>query len=87
MLIFPETIVNLFPIIIGVLLVLEGVADFTAALRGRSKNKLVNLIIGILIILAGLYMIFHAGPVMDLAVIIAGIALIVNGFSWIFLGK
>ncbi len=86
-LIFPQMIVDLFPIIIGVLLVLEGLTDLAAALRGRSKNKLVNIIIGAVVILAGLFLIFRAGMVMDIVVIVAGIVLIVNGFSILFLGK
>ncbi len=86
-LIFPEVIINLFPIIVGVMVVLEGVTNVVGAFRGRKKNWFINIIIGVLIIAVGLFLIFRAGTVIDVVVIIAGIALIINGLSYLFMTR
>ncbi len=86
-LVFPEIIVNIFPIIVGVMLVLEGLTNVIGAFRGKRKNWFINVIIGAVIIAVGLFFIFRAGTVIDVVVIIAGIALIINGLSYLFMTR
>jgi uncharacterized membrane protein HdeD (DUF308 family) len=81
----PDIIVNIFPIILGVYLVVEGLTNVLAALQHKKSNSfLVGLILGVLTLLVGLFLIFRAGTVMNIVAIVAGISLIVNGLTDLF---
>ncbi len=84
-LIRPDIIVNFFPVILGVYLIIEGLTNLLASLQHKkSKGFLIGLILAILTIVVGVYLIFRAGTVMNIVVIIAGISLIVNGLTDLF---
>ncbi len=84
-LIRPDIIVNFFPVILGVYLIIEGLTNLLASLQHKKrKGFLVGLILAILTIIVGVYLIFRAGTVMNIVVIIAGISLIVNGLTDLF---
>ncbi len=81
----PDIIVNIFPIILGVYLVIEGLTNVLAALQHKkSKSFIVGLVLGALTLIVGIFLIFRAGTVMNIVSIIAGISLIVNGLTDLF---
>ena len=72
-------IVNAFPVLAGLCLVLAGVGNLTQASReGLPRSAMVG---PVLTIVLGAVVLFHPGSVVNAVVMVAGIALILNGLS------
>ena len=74
------SIINLFPRIAGVLLVLAGIFNLTDASRAGGFPAW-SRIVPVLTIVAGVLIFFHPGSILNAAVTLAGIALILHGLS------
>ena len=69
------SIVNLFPVLMGLGLMISGITSLLGAGSGRNKiGPVVVIILGALIL-------FHPGAILNAVVLCAGIALVVNGLS------
>ncbi len=77
---FAPALVNLFPVLAGIVLIVIGVANLTSV-SGNSAFPAYSKIVPILIIVLGALILFHPGRVLDLVMAICGGALIVNGLS------
>lgn len=77
MLIAPS-IVNFFPVLAGILLILSGGADLLS-LRGYGDTK--SKVLPIVLIVLGLLIVTHPGAIAGVVVAIAGGAFILNGLT------
>jgi len=78
----PDTIVNLFPLIIGIVLILSGVSDLVHAIglnKAKVQGALVFIVLSILVIVLGVVVLLHPGTVADMLVTVMGISLLING--------
>ena len=74
-----SVIVNIFPIIAGILLIIAGVSNFIQS--GSDVYPSYSKIGPVLTIVLGALIVFHPGSIMNLVVLLAGIALVLNGLS------
>ena len=73
------TIVNLFPVALGIAIVLAGISNLTGA---RSQGMPKAAWIGpILTIVLGAVILFHPGSVVSTVIFLAGAALVLNGLT------
>ncbi len=80
----PALIVNIIPIIIGILLVVHGVQDFSMAFetRGYEGDRWwIGLVLGLISIVAGLFCIANAFKVVAFGVMLTGIMLVYDGVT------
>ena len=73
---WPKLIVNLFPIIIGIGLILNGLSNLAEA--GRTKGK-GTAFTAVLVIIGGILIAFHPGFTANAGILCAGIVLTLNG--------
>lgn len=73
-------IINLFPRIAGIFLVLAGVSNLTEASRGESFPAY-SKVVPILTIVLGVLIFFHPGSIINAVVVLAGAALIIHGLA------
>ena len=73
-------IVNLFPVLAGIGLILAGVGNLTHAATENGLPQTAKVGPILTIVLGGLIL-FHPGAIINAVVILAGIALILNGVS------
>ena len=71
------TILNIFPRVLGVVLVVNGVTNLTQANGTPKYSKAVS----ILIIIAGILVFFNPGTMINVITFVAGAALILNGLA------
>ena len=74
-----SVIVNIFPIIAGILLIIAGVSNLIQS--GSDVYPSYSKIGPVLTIVLGALIVFHPGSIMNLVVLLAGIALVLNGLS------
>ncbi len=72
------SIVNFFPVLAGILLILSGVSDLLS-LRGHADGK--AKILPVVLIILGLLVVTHPGAIAGAVVAIAGGAFILNGLT------
>ncbi len=84
----PQAIVNIFPMCMGILLVLSGAESLyrVFSFRGEGVRKY-GVISSVLVIIAGIIVFLHPGAVADLITLFAGIALLLNGISDLMVAK
>lgn len=73
-------IVNLFPMLAGLSLILVGLSNLLHA-AGGAGMPVISKVGPILTIVMGAVILFHPGAIVNTVVILAGIALILNGLS------
>jgi len=87
----PAWIVNLFPVIIGIFLIVNGVSNFLQTIRQEKKSgdhsRLVMLIVSAAVVVLGFVIMFHPGGTMNALLLLLGIALFINGVSDLYLGE
>ena len=83
---FAEEIVNVFPILMGLYLILNGMSHLAAG-YADPENRVIAVILGILIIALGLLIVFRPGFLVDTIMIFIGAAFIVNGLSDLLIQK
>lgn len=75
---FAANIVDIFPIIIGIALVLNGLSHMAVAYVNPESRLLVG-IMGTLAIILGLLIVFRPGFLVNMIMVVIGASLIVNG--------
>ena len=73
---WPRLIVDLFPILAGVALILNGMSNLAEAGRTKEKGTAVT---AVLVIIAGILIAFHPGFIANAIVLCVGIGLTLNG--------
>ena len=75
-----DLVVDLFPILTGITLILNGLSNF-APLTSPGENAGTSMIVVFsgMMILGGLFIIFHRGAAIDVLMIYMGVIFIVNG--------
>lgn len=81
---YAETVVDFFPTMVGILLILNGLSNLTEASVDRD-NRIISGIMGVLVILFGLLIVLRPGIVADTIVICIGISLVLNGVFDLYL--
>ena len=78
-----ETVVSILPFIIGIIVIINGAVNAVQALlyKNESKNWLVALIAGIVVVLIGLLMVFNPLEVAVSQVFLMGLMLCFDGVS------
>ena len=70
-----RTIVNIFPILVGILLILNGISNYTQAGNGGNKAVAIAMVaIGVLVVI-------FSRTVVNTIVLFLGIALVLNGLA------
>ena len=84
----PQAIVNIFPICMGILLVLSGLESLyrVFSYKGDSAKKF-GVIPSVLVIITGVVIFLHPGAIADLITLFVGIALLLNGISDLMVAK
>ena len=72
-------LVNLFPFVVGIVMIISGLGDLFMIFDGRPGPKLLHALTAVLVIILGLLVLFHPGFIADIIVMFMGIVLIVNG--------
>ena len=83
---FAESIVNIFPIIMGVYLILNGLSHLTAG-YADPENRVIAVIMGVLVIALGLLIVVQPSFLVNTIMIFIGAAFIVNGISDLLMEK
>jgi len=78
MIAFAPTIVDIFPTLVGVVLVLNGLSNVAEAMVD-GDNRLMTVILGVLIVLFGIFVIARPGVMADAIMLYIGIFLVING--------
>ena len=73
------TVVNLFPVLMGLCLMIAGISNLTAA--RDDVYPAASKIVPVLTIVLGAVILFHPGSTINLIVLLAGVALVLNGLS------
>lgn len=84
--IFAESIVNIFPILMGVYLILNGLSHLTAGWADPG-NRIIAVIMGVLVIALGAMIVLQPGFLVNTIMIFIGAAFIVNGVSDLLMEK
>ena len=79
----PGFIVDLFPLIFGILLILSGVTNLMQALSlpGSSEGRTMLIVFAALTFLLGGFIVFHPGFIADVVVVFMGITMVANGIT------
>ena len=75
---FAQAVVDFFPTLMGILLILNGLSHLTEA-SVDSQNRIVVGIMGILVILLGILIVARPGAIADMVMIFIGASFIING--------
>ena len=75
-----RSIVNIFPILMGLLLMINGIGNLSQSFSDPNAPLAEKILPG-LVALAGLLILIHPGAIVNSVVIVAGVTLIVNGLS------
>ena len=78
-LLLAPTMINVFEIAVGIILILAGVGNLTAA--REAGLPLYSKVIPIVTIVIGVLVVFHPGSIMNIVTLLAGIALVINGLN------
>ncbi len=84
--IFAESIVNIFPILMGVYLILNGLSHLAAGWADPG-NRTIAVIMGVLVIALGAMIVLQPGFLVNTIMIFIGAAFIVNGVSDLLMEK
>ena len=83
---FAESIVNIFPILMGLYLILNGLSHLTAG-YADPENRVIAVIMGVLVIALGLLIVVQPSFLVNTIMIFIGAAFIVNGISDLLMEK
>ena len=83
---FAESIVNIFPILMGLYLILNGLSHLTAGYTDPD-NRIIAVILGVLVIALGLMIVVQPSFLVNMIMIFIGAAFIVNGVSDLLMEK
>jgi len=77
---YSPSVVNFFPIMMGLCLILNGLSNASQAGSDRDGSK-VPVIISVLTVILGALILFRPGFMANFVVILIGIAFIINGLN------
>ena len=83
---FAESVVNVFPILMGLYLILNGLSHLTAG-YADPENRVIAVIMGVLVIALGLLIVVQPSFLVNTIMIFIGAAFIVNGISDLLMEK
>ena len=83
---FAESIVNIFPVLMGIYLILNGMSHLAAG-YADPDNRAVAAVMGVLVIALGLLIVFRPGFLVNTIMVFIGAAFIVNGLSDLLMQK
>ena len=83
---FAEEIVNIFPIMMGLYLILNGLSHLTAAYM-YPENRVLAVIMGMLVIAMGLMIVLQPSFLVNMIMVFIGAAFVVNGVSDLLMQK
>ena len=78
----PRAIVNIFPTLVGFVLIFNGITNFLhayAIVRPAGRGWTTPMVLSVAVAVLGLVMVVAPGLIMDVLVLFMGIALLVNG--------
>lgn len=81
-----EGVVDFFPTLMGIFLILNGLSHLAVAGTDRA-NRIVGAVMGIIIIILGALIVMRPGIIADAIMIFIGAAFLVNGLFDLFLVK
>ena len=74
----PGVIVNIFPVMMGIVVILNGLSNLAKALSDRT-DVLFTVLCSIVMIVCGLLILIHPGVIADAIVLTIGVTLLVSG--------
>ena len=77
---FAENIVDIFPVIMGLYLIMNGLSHLTAAYVSTA-NRVTAAVLGVLVIVLGVLIVFRPGFLVNMIMVFIGGSFIVNGLS------
>ena len=83
---YAEQIVDMFPTIMGIILILNGLSHLTMA-GVEPENRLITGVFGVVAMVFGILIVARPGFIMDALMIYIGIFFVVNGLMDLFLIK
>lgn len=81
-----EGVVDFFPTLMGIFLILNGLSHLAVAGTDRA-NRIVGAVMGIIVIILGALIVMRPGIIADAIMIFIGAAFLVNGLFDLFLVK
>ena len=84
--VFAESIVNIFPIIMGIYLILNGMSHLAAG-YAAPENRIIAVIMGVLLIVLGILIVMQPSFLVDMLIIFIGAAFVVSGLSDLLIEK
>ena len=83
---FAEVIVDFFPILMGLYLILNGLSHLTAG-YADPENRAIAVVMGVLVIVLGALIVLQPGFLMNTIMIFIGASFILNGVSDLLMKK
>ena len=84
--VFAEKIVDIFPIIMGIYLILNGMSHLAAG-YAAPENRIIAGIMGVLLIILGILIVMQPGFLVDMLMIFIGASFIISGLSDLLMEK
>lgn len=78
----PDAIVNLFPLIMGIDLIIAGISDLVNAVsldKAGVQGAKAFIVMSAVVTILGIIVLLHPGAVADMIVTVMGISLLING--------
>lgn len=76
----PGWLINFFPILVGLLLIINSISNITALSKSGQKSN-ASLISAVLSLILGVLILFHPGALVNVITLLMGITLLINGIS------
>lgn len=86
LIVFAPDIVDIFPVIMGIILILNGLGHLAEALAAEENRLLIGLL-GVIIIALGVLIVLRPGFLVNMIMIFIGVSFVVNGLADLFLMK
>ncbi len=82
---FAEAVVDFFPVMMGIFLILNGLAHLTESASVEGADRFISGIMGVIIIIFGILIVLQPGVVANALMIYIGVFFVVNGLFDLFL--
>ena len=78
LIVFAGYIVDIFPVIMGIYLIMNGLSHLTEAYVDR-ENRVLATVLGAVVIALGLFIVFRPDFLVDMTMVFIGVSFLVNG--------
>ena len=75
---FAENIVNIFPMLMGIYLILNGLSHFSAAYVS-PRDRILICVMGVLVIALGILIVLRPGAIVNMTMVFIGASFVING--------